>query len=112
MLPPAMTFPDDLSSYLSRVIFRAFYGVKIQGRSDPYMVLSSRVVEGLNIAGKPGAFYVDILPALKYVPEWFPGASWKGVARHHRENSYKARQEPYNNVVEKMVSPSSLLSRA
>lgn len=95
---------ENSSSYLSRVIFRAFYGVKIQGRSDPYMVLSSRVVDGLNIAGKPGAFYVDVLPALKYIPEWFPGTSWKGVARYHRENSYRARQEPYNNVIEKMVS--------
>lgn len=33
----------------------------------------------------PGKFLVDVLPWLKYVPEWVPGASFQRLAREWKE---------------------------
>ena len=48
----------------------------------------------------PGAFLVDIIPILKYVPEWFPGARFQrkaAVMRKHaaimRNTTFAATEE-------------------
>jgi len=33
----------------------------------------------------PGRFLVDVLPSLKYVPEWLPGANFQRIAREWKE---------------------------
>ncbi|TEB22313.1 cytochrome P450 [Coprinellus micaceus] len=58
------------------------YGIDIQPKDDPYIQTSTEGVHPLMAAGVPGAFLVDTLPVLKYVPSWFPGASFKTKARH------------------------------
>ena len=35
----------------------------------------------------PGAFLVDIIPILKYVPEWFPGANFQRKAAMMRKHT-------------------------
>jgi hypothetical protein len=90
-------------SYINRVIFRSFYGVKIAEQDDPYITLGMKTMEGFIECGVPGTFLVDMIPALKYVPDWFPGTGWKRVAEYYRQIAADARQEPWNNVVEKMV---------
>jgi hypothetical protein len=37
----------------------------------------------------PGAFLVDIIPILKYVPEWFPGAKFQSKAAMMRSHAVK-----------------------
>ncbi|KAF8208093.1 cytochrome P450 [Mycena galopus ATCC 62051] len=46
-------------------------------------------------AARPGAYLVDLLPILKYVPEWFPGASFQTVAREGRELSEELQNKPF-----------------
>lgn len=29
----------------------------------------------------PGRWAVDLVPALQYLPEWFPGTGWKQIAK-------------------------------
>ncbi|KAJ7468777.1 hypothetical protein FB451DRAFT_1401131 [Mycena latifolia] len=31
----------------------------------------------------PGAFLIEVLPILKYVPSWFPGANFKRLAKKY-----------------------------
>lgn len=46
-------------------------------------------------AARPGAYLVDLLPVLKYVPEWFPGASFQTVGRKGRELSEELQNKPF-----------------
>jgi cytochrome P450 len=46
-------------------------------------------------AARPGAYLVDLLPILKYIPEWVPGASFQKVAREGRELSKELQNKPF-----------------
>lgn len=38
-------------------------------------------------------FFVNIFPALSYVPEWFPGTRWKQKVREWRADKEQAMNE-------------------
>jgi hypothetical protein len=79
------------------------YGIKIQGFDDPYIVNIEESMNGLNIAAIPGSFLVDQIPALKYVPSWFPGAGFKKKAAYWAEVNRKVAELPFNHVAQQMV---------
>lgn len=83
---------------------RIAYGIKIQGFDDPYIINIEESIRGFNLAGIPGSFLVDLIPALKYVPSWFPGASFKKQAALWAEVNQRVVELPFNHVVHKMVS--------
>ncbi|KAF7977288.1 hypothetical protein HWV62_4251 [Athelia sp. TMB] len=57
------------------------YGIRAKPTNDPFIALAEKTLGIINSAVKPGAFLVDALPILKYVPEWVPGASFQTKAR-------------------------------
>ncbi|KAJ3540050.1 hypothetical protein NMY22_g4462 [Coprinellus aureogranulatus] len=95
-------FRRHVQHYVNRVIFRSFYGVKIAEENDTYIDLGNRAMEGFIECGIPGTFLVDMIPALKHVPDWMPGTGWKKVAKHFREIANKSTRDPWDNVLEKM----------
>lgn len=92
------------ASYVNRVIFRTFYGLKIAEENDPYIHLAKRAMDGFIECSVPGTFLVDMIPALKYVPDWMPGTGWKKLAKYFKDISYRSKKDPWDNVLEKMVS--------
>ncbi|KAJ7720782.1 cytochrome P450 [Mycena metata] len=61
-------------------------------------------------AARPGAYLVDLLPILKYVPEWFPGASFQKVAREGRELSQELQTKPFAWAMKQFESGNALPS--
>ena len=55
----------------------------------------------------PGAFLVDIIPILKYVPEWFPGANFQKKAAVMRKHATRMRNTTFVATEELMVCDSS-----
>ena len=49
----------------------------------------------MSFAARPGAYLVDFIPLLKYVPEWFPGAGFKRVAREGWELAQELQNKPF-----------------
>lgn len=47
-------------------------------------IFSSAAIYAGSLA--PGAFLVDMIPWLKYVPSWLPGAGWKAKAERWAED--------------------------
>jgi len=45
--------------------------------NGPYIVIAEEAIEAIAELAIPGASFVDILPILKYVPDWFPGAKFQ-----------------------------------
>ncbi|KAJ3846863.1 cytochrome P450 [Lentinula lateritia] len=63
------------------IILAVAYGIHAESKDDPNIDAAEKMIAVLNTAGIPGAFLVDVFPILKYVPSWFPGASFKRKAR-------------------------------
>lgn len=52
----------------------------------------------------PGRYFVELIPALRYVPEWFPGAGkFQKAARLGREIGHRMVSVPFNDVKQSMV---------
>lgn len=82
---------------------RIAYGIKIRGPDDPYIAKIEESVEGINLAGHPASFLVDLIPTLKHVPSWLPGAGFKTQADYWRKVNQKVVELPFNQVVQEMV---------
>jgi len=64
--------------------------------------MAEKAVESISIAGNPGAFLLDIVPFLKHVPEWFPGAGFRRKARIWRGWSTQMSVAPFMAVKKAM----------
>ena len=79
------------------------YGIAVRETNDPYISVAEEVLDGLTRAGVPGAFLVDLIPILKYVPSWFPGAGFQKKAARWREVNRIMAEKPFRHVKEQLV---------
>ena len=79
------------------------YGIAVQESNDPYISIAEVAFKGTAEAGIPGAFLVDWLPILKYVPSWFPGAGFQKKAARWREATNMMAENPFRHVQEQLV---------
>ncbi|KEP46961.1 cytochrome P450 family protein [Rhizoctonia solani 123E] len=75
--------------------FKLAYGYQFKSDQDPFFLSAVEVIEILFQATIPGNFLVNAFPILSYVPDWFPGTSWKDTARKWREQKNRAVDAPY-----------------
>ena len=90
-------------STFAATIMKIGYGITVQEFDDPYILIAEEVMNGVVEAGIPGAFWVDFLPILKYVPSWFPGAGFQKKAARTREAIDKMTGRPFSHVQEQLV---------
>ncbi|RXW13333.1 hypothetical protein EST38_g12520 [Candolleomyces aberdarensis] len=81
-------------------------------KDDPYLRMSERAISGLVLTATPGRWLVDVLPLLKYVPSWFPGAEWKRQGAVWRSWQDDMRTKPFNVVLANMEKGTARLSFA
>ncbi|KAJ5473438.1 hypothetical protein N7475_003004 [Penicillium sp. IBT 31633x] len=62
---------------------------------DPLVNLADLALQQFSSATVPGAWLVDVIPALKYVPDWVPGAGFKKTARYNVETLTKLVDDPF-----------------
>ena len=79
------------------------YGIDVQEFDDPYILVVEEAMRGVNEAGIPGAFWVDLFPMLKHVPSWFPGAGFQKKATHWREFKQGFDRKPFS-LCERTIS--------
>lgn len=63
--------------------------------ADPLVDLVDQVMEEFTQAYVSGKWAVDLIPALKYLPEWFPGTGWKQTAKAWNKNMTKCTNVPF-----------------
>ncbi|KAJ7580221.1 cytochrome P450 [Mycena floridula] len=97
--------PQELVKNLRRtagsIIMQLAYGIEVQDDSDPFIELIEEANDNFSAATTPGAFAVDFVPSLRYIPSWFPGAGFKKLADQFRQ--------AFNDMVEKPYIYSKLL---
>lgn len=80
------------------------YGYQVQENSDHMVHLVDQAMETLALATTPGVWLVDLLPILRYVPKWFPGATFQKKGAEWRKILTDTAHIPYEMVKANMVS--------
>lgn len=83
------------------------YGLPIRRVHDPLIDKAEKYLTSLTAAVAPGKYLVNVLPVLKYVPDWMPGATFKKEARETREQMIEMIELPYQETLKLMVRPTS-----
>jgi len=86
------------------------YGISVKESDDPYILNAEEALHGLAEAGIPGTFLVDLIPILKHIPDWFPGAGFKRKASHWRRVNADVSEKPFRFVAEQMVTRPQLIT--
>ncbi|KAF9072507.1 cytochrome P450 [Rhodocollybia butyracea] len=79
------------------------YGIDVVEENDPYVDAAERALESLGLGIAPGAFLVESIPAMKYIPEWFPGAGFKRKAKEWSRYSTLMRELPFAAAKEQIA---------
>ncbi|KAF5334395.1 hypothetical protein D9611_013524 [Ephemerocybe angulata] len=107
-------FAKRTRSLFTSIILGSMYGIQPKGNDDPFITTPASTMEGFVVASVPGTFLVDLIPALKHVPDWVPGTKWKQIAKYYAGKNIDTRVEPFIHVQGQMktgcAKPSALLS--
>jgi len=83
------------------------YSISVRPYNNPYIAIAEEAIAAIAELLIPGAFLVDILPILKYVPNWFPGAKFKRKAAMMRKHAERMRNATFAATKEVMVFTAS-----
>ncbi|KAL1748612.1 cytochrome P450 [Schizophyllum fasciatum] len=92
----------ELRHMLSVVILGTAYGIDIQ-RNDSHVAEAEEAVRLLLEVTMPGKYLVNLVPALKHIPSWFPGAGFQRKAREWRDVIQYVTDRPFLEVKQSMV---------
>ncbi|KZS91039.1 cytochrome P450 [Sistotremastrum niveocremeum HHB9708] len=99
--------PKKLVPFLRRmageVILGITYGYDVRASNDPIVAMAERSNAEFGQAVTVGAFLVDFIPIMKYIPEWFPFAGFQKTAALWRDHFHEATNLPYEAVKEAMA---------
>ncbi|KAI0030172.1 cytochrome P450 [Vararia minispora EC-137] len=90
--------PESLQKHIRKaaggIILRLAYGYPMLEDDDPFVRRADAVVAQFSQTAVPGRFLVDAIPLLRYIPDWFPGAGFKRLARSCHSELHKTMDEP------------------
>lgn len=84
------------------------YGISVKDTDDPYIFRAQEAVKGFSEAAVAGRYLVDTIPAMKYIPSWFPGAGWKRTAEYYAELNRLVCTKPFEFVEQGLVRASQI----
>ena len=90
-------------SLAGETILSIAYGIQVQQEHDFYIETAEKGSLALVTAGVPGTYLVDMLPFLKYVPEWMPGAGFQKKAKIWRRYSRDMIELPFEAAKKSIV---------
>ncbi|KDR68214.1 hypothetical protein GALMADRAFT_105117 [Galerina marginata CBS 339.88] len=108
--------PSDYLRHIRRysggITLAVVYGYPVSSSSDEYLLLAEEYMGLLSneIASGTGLWLVDMVPALKYLPSWFPGAGFKRKAAVWKPMLDAFVDRPYENSKARWKSNSILPS--
>ncbi|PPQ73581.1 hypothetical protein CVT26_010565 [Gymnopilus dilepis] len=98
--------PDELASHIRRstgaVILRISHGYDVREKDDPYITLAEEALEQFSLSTAPGGFLVNLIPPLRHIPEWFPGASFRKTAKKWADTLNTLVEMPHQYVKKQM----------
>ncbi|KAF9559028.1 cytochrome P450 [Agrocybe pediades] len=86
---------SNLKLMAAKTIMRISYGLDVTSKDDPFVKTAENAMKPVSTAILPGAFLVDMLPILKHVPDWVPGAGFKRQAKDWNNKRLDMLNLPY-----------------
>ncbi|KIJ39678.1 hypothetical protein M422DRAFT_174792, partial [Sphaerobolus stellatus SS14] len=74
------------------------YGIQVKPKKDLYLVNAYEVVCSVDEAGTPGRFLADMLPWMKHIPAWVPGAEFQRKAATWRQMAQDLLDLPFQET--------------
>lgn len=90
-------------SMVGATILDIAYGIEVLPVGDPYIRTAEASFLCVSQATLPGAFLVDMLPILKHVPSWMPGAGFQRKAKEWKKLTDAVYQEPFTALKQDLV---------
>ncbi|EJD46840.1 cytochrome P450 [Auricularia subglabra TFB-10046 SS5] len=101
LLSSLLASPDAFRHHIRRLasanVLAISYGIKIGAHDDPWVTIAEEGTDNFGLV-RPGAYIVDWIPALKYIPTWFPGAGFKRQALVWRRQVERMLHAPLDLV--------------
>ncbi|KAJ7292764.1 cytochrome P450 [Mycena rebaudengoi] len=94
--------------FAGAIVLKIAYGYTAEEKHDPLVELVDEAMEQFSEMTTPNAFTVDTFPFLRFVPQWFPGTSWKKKAVHYHNTLQTMLDRPYEWVKNQMVTGTSV----
>ncbi|KAH7342111.1 cytochrome P450 [Rhizoctonia solani] len=85
---------------IAATMFRSLYGYEVESSEDPLFVRTHKIFSYLVYALQPSNYTVNTIPALRHVPDWFPGTGWKREAAKWRREKESVIDELYGIGIE------------
>ncbi|KAI0295091.1 cytochrome P450 [Multifurca ochricompacta] len=94
---------EYLKHFTGAVVMSLTYGYDVKESGDHYVAIAEELLTLASESILPGALLVNDFPALKHIPDWFPGTAFKQRARHGKKLSYEMVNAPFNMVKEDLL---------
>ncbi|KAI0299732.1 cytochrome P450 [Multifurca ochricompacta] len=104
---------EHICNFTGAVISRIIYGYEAQDEGDPIIALAQITLKNFSRFTESGAYLVDFIPALKYIPAWFPGAGFKNEASAAKKSLQEMAEIPFQHSMQEMAegtAPSSFIT--
>ncbi|KAJ6514127.1 cytochrome P450 [Mycena vulgaris] len=108
MLDNPDAYNEHFDYVFGGIMMTMAYGLDILPHNDPYINLAHMTLRVLSHAAVPGRFLVDVIPALRHVPSWFPGAAFKRKAAESKELVQEMADQPFAASKDAMVSANGI----
>ncbi|TDL20075.1 cytochrome P450 [Rickenella mellea] len=108
-LKRVMDNPDGLMWHVKKlaaaIILKISHGYTIEAEgNDPLVDLADEALTQFGLAMTPGVWLVDVMPFLRYIPSWFPGAGFKRTASIWSKKTNEFSNKPHAFVKRQMTN--------
>jgi len=90
------------------IVMSTIYGYDVAPANDRFVFISETAVGKLGESIFPGAFAVNALPFLQYLPSWMPGCGFKRFAQECQKLTDEMENVPFNFVKRNMATGASI----
>ncbi|KAF8192574.1 cytochrome P450 [Pholiota molesta] len=106
--------PDDFSQHVRRtvgaVILKISHGYEVKEQDDPFVEMADTATFQFSLATAPGGFLVDLIPFLRHIPLWFPGAGFHRKAHEWAATLREMVDRPHDFVKQNMARGTAEIS--
>ncbi|KAI1191509.1 putative cytochrome P450 oxidoreductase OrdA-like protein [Nemania serpens] len=96
---------DHARTMTGAIILKIAYGYTVEPHDDPLVDLADRSMAHVSLCVVPRL--VNIIPALRYLPTWMPGAGWKKTCMEWRRTLRETREKPFKFSKQQVANGSS-----
>jgi hypothetical protein len=99
-----------IHSLFARTILHLAYGLKDDKAIDELTAMAEENIRGHTAVLIPGRYLVNTIPALRFVPSWFPGAGWRKEFDDLAEKTEEMTMKPFEGARQRMVGRVTFLA--